>query len=39
MAGKHRSEVGANLNAYTSIAETVYNINNVPVTRESVVDS
>ncbi len=30
---------GANLNAYTSIDETVYNINNVPVTRESVVDS
>ncbi len=30
---------GANLNAYTSIDETVYNINNVPVLREGVVDS
>ena len=30
---------GANLNAYTSIDETVYNISNVPVTRETVVDS
>ena len=30
---------GANLNAYTSIDETVYNITNVPVTKEGVVDS
>lgn len=30
---------GANLNAYTSIEETVYNISNVPVTRTSVQDS
>lgn len=30
---------GANLNAYTGVDETVYNINNVPVARESVQDS
>lgn len=30
---------GENLNAYTSIDETVYNISNVPVSRETVVDS
>lgn len=30
---------GADLNAYTSIDETVYNISNVPVVRESIVDS
>lgn len=30
---------GENLNAYTSIDETVYNISNVPVTREGVIDS
>ncbi|HBN63536.1 MAG TPA: peptidase M16 [Porphyromonadaceae bacterium] len=30
---------GANLNAYTDVDETVYNINNVPVARESVQDS
>ena len=30
---------GANLNAYTSIDETVYNISNVPMIREGVVDS
>lgn len=30
---------GANLNAYTSIDETVYNISSVPVARESVQDS
>ena len=30
---------GENLNAYTSIDETVYNINNVPVTRDGIVDS
>ena len=30
---------GYNLNAYTSVDETVYNINDVPVTREGVIDS
>ncbi|MDE6266322.1 MAG: insulinase family protein [Muribaculaceae bacterium] len=30
---------GYNLNAYTSVDETVYNISNVPVSRESVQDS
>lgn len=30
---------GANLNAYTSVERTVYNISNVPVTREGVIDS
>lgn len=30
---------GYNLNAYTSIDETVYRINNVPATRQTVVDS
>lgn len=30
---------GQNLNAYTSIDETVYNISNVPVARQSVQDS
>lgn len=30
---------GQNLNAYTDVDETVYNISNVPVTRESVQDS
>ncbi|MGL4519668.1 MAG: M16 family metallopeptidase [Phocaeicola sp.] len=30
---------GANLNAYTSIEETVYNISNVPVVRDGIVDS
>lgn len=30
---------GQNLNAYTSIDETVYNISNVPVQRKGVVDS
>ena len=30
---------GQDLNAYTSIDQTVYNISNVPTTRESVVDS
>ena len=30
---------GVNLNAYTSIDETVYNINNVPVIRDGIVDS
>lgn len=30
---------GVNLNAYTSIDETVYNINDVPVIREGIIDS
>ncbi len=30
---------GANLNAYTGVDQTVYNISNVPVARESVQDS
>lgn len=30
---------GVNLNAYTAVDETVYNIDNVPVARESVQDS
>lgn len=30
---------GANLNAYTSVDETVYNISNAPVARETVIDS
>ncbi len=32
-------EFGADLNAYTSIEETVYNIDNVPTARESALDS
>ena len=30
---------GVDLNAYTSVEETVYNINNVPVEREGAIDS
>ncbi len=30
---------GANVNAYTSFDETVYNLSNVPVIRETIVDS
>jgi zinc protease len=30
---------GANLNAYTSLDETVYNMSNVPVSREGVIDT
>lgn len=30
---------GENINAYTSLDETVYNLSNVPVTRPSIVDS
>ena len=30
---------GANLNAYTAIDETVYNIANVPVIRDGIIDS
>lgn len=30
---------GANLNAYTSVDETVYNISDVPVVRETIIDS
>ena len=32
-------DFGRDLNAYTSIAETVYNINDVPSTRQSAIDS
>ena len=32
-------QFGGDLNAYTSVDETVYNISNVPTTRESIVDS
>ena len=32
-------EFGRNLNAYTSIAQTVYNIDDVPSTRQSAIDS
>jgi zinc protease len=30
---------GANINAYTSLDETVYNLSDVPTTRESIIDS
>lgn len=30
---------GANINAYTSLDETVYNLSNVPTTREGIIDS
>lgn len=30
---------GENLNAYTSVDETVYNISNVPVSRDGIIDS
>lgn len=30
---------GTNLNAYTSMEETVYNISNAPVTRDGIIDS
>ncbi|MDR3184947.1 MAG: insulinase family protein [Prevotellaceae bacterium] len=30
---------GANLNAYTSLDETVYNMSNVPVSREGIIDT
>ena len=32
-------QFGGDLNAYTSIEETVYNISNVPTTREGIIDS
>ena len=32
-------QFGGDLNAYTSIDETVYNISNVPTTREGIIDS
>ena len=32
-------QFGGDLNAYTSVDETVYNISNVPTTRESIIDS
>lgn len=36
---RHGVKFGANLNAYTSVDETVYNISAVPVTSEAVIDS
>lgn len=30
---------GENINAYTSIDETVYNLSNIPVTREGIIDT
>lgn len=36
---KNGVKFGANLNAYTSFDETVYNISNVPIAREAVLDS
>ncbi len=35
----HGIQFGSDINAYTSIDETVYNINNVPTQREGVLDS
>lgn len=35
----HGIKFGANLNAYTSVDETVYNVSAVPVKQESVIDS
>ncbi len=35
----HGVKFGANLNAYTSVDETVYHVSAVPVTKESVIDS
>ena len=35
----HGIEFGADLNAYTSIDQTVYNIDNVPTQRQSTLDS
>ncbi len=35
----HGIKFGANLNAYTSIDETVYHVSSVPVTREQNIDS
>lgn len=36
---KHGIKFGADLNAYTSIDQTVYNISNVPVTKSGVADT
>lgn len=36
---KHGIKFGTDLNAYTSVDETVYNINNIPTTRPAIVDS
>lgn len=35
----HGIKFGANLNAYTSVDETVYHVSSVPVSQESVIDS
>ena len=35
----HGIKFGTNLNAYTSIDETVYNVSSVPVKQESTIDS
>ncbi|WP_165044487.1 pitrilysin family protein [Dysgonomonas sp. ZJ709] len=36
---KNGAKFGANVNAYTSFDETVYNLSDIPVVREGVVDS
>lgn len=36
---KNGAKLGANVNAYTSFDETVYNLSNIPVTREGIIDS
>ena len=36
---KHGIKFGTDLNAYTSVDETVYNINNIPTTNPAIVDS
>ena len=36
---KHGIKFGVDLNAYTSVDETVYNINNIPTTNPAIVDS
>jgi len=36
---KNGAKFGVNVNAYTSFDETVYNLSNIPVTREGIIDS
>lgn len=36
---KNGAKFGTNVNAYTSFDETVYNLSNIPVTREGIIDS
>ncbi|VBB47144.1 Peptidase M16 domain protein [uncultured Paludibacter sp.] len=36
---KHGVKFGENINAYTSLDETVYNLSNVPTTQEGVIDT